>query len=326
MNNKQVAHLWANQSRPEAKGSSYFFRGSTVFSYGSHFPIARHFKGAVLFTTRSYSVTTSKHISITHGACHHLPVFHVDDVMVDPCGEHVTAYRERIAAATLELSRARSGHQFKLESLTRLVNEANDFCARFKFKTRFAVPGEAQIAEVKRKADEATAKKKAASSKRQAATLAHAIRSASGDLTQLEPLTQYTFGEKDELLESRPDLQAKVAAERVRRAAVAVEDWRNGKTDNIPHNGFALLRVWHFTGEDGDSMETSQGAIVPLPEVERAFRFVIAKRSTGWHRNGDTFKVGDFHLDAVNESGIVAGCHRIAWDEVERFAKGQGWL
>lgn len=30
-------------------------------------------------------------------------------------------------------------------------------------------------------------------------------------------------------------------------------------------------------------------------------------------------------LDAVNEFGIVAGCHRVSWAEADRFAMAQGW-
>jgi predicted Abi (CAAX) family protease len=65
---------------------------------------------------------------------------------------------------------------------------------------------------------------------------------------------------------------------------------------------------------------------VPLPEAEKAFRFAMIQRKRGWHRNGDQFKVGDYQLDAVNEQGVIAGCHRIGWDEIERFAKTQGWI
>lgn len=53
---------------------------------------------------------------------------------------------------------------------------------------------------------------------------------------------------------------------------------------------------------------------------------VTAMREKGWHRNGETFKVGNFQLDAVNAQGVVAGCHTILWDEIERFARTQGWV
>ena len=71
-----VAHLWANKSQDEAtnSGRSFFFRNDTIYSYGHHFPIAKHVqdesgRNFILFTERGYSNTTSKHIAITRSAC-----------------------------------------------------------------------------------------------------------------------------------------------------------------------------------------------------------------------------------------------------------------
>ena len=73
----QVAHLWANQLQDEARNSgNFYFNGSTIYSYGGHFPIAKHIElngqKAVLFTTRGYSNTTSKHIAVVRQAASHL--------------------------------------------------------------------------------------------------------------------------------------------------------------------------------------------------------------------------------------------------------------
>lgn len=75
----QVAHLWANQQQDSAKnsGHNFYFSGKTIYSYGSHFPIAKHAandkgEACVLFTERSYSNTTAKHIIATRQACRHL--------------------------------------------------------------------------------------------------------------------------------------------------------------------------------------------------------------------------------------------------------------
>jgi hypothetical protein len=72
----KVAHLWANKEQDEAtnSGRSFFFNRETIYSYGRHFPIAKHVQDQagndyILFTERGYSNTTSKHISITRGAC-----------------------------------------------------------------------------------------------------------------------------------------------------------------------------------------------------------------------------------------------------------------
>ena len=70
---------------------------------------------------------------------------------------------------------------------------------------------------------------------------------------------------------------------------------------------------------------TSHGARVPIEAAERTYKFAVAKRAAGWHRNGEQHEIGMYNLDAVNEQGIVAGCHRISWDEIERFAATQGW-
>jgi hypothetical protein len=73
-----IAHLFANKLQEEARTSnnSFFFRNNTIYSYGYHFPIAKHieFKGvqALLFTLRKYSNTTAKHINYVSQATNHL--------------------------------------------------------------------------------------------------------------------------------------------------------------------------------------------------------------------------------------------------------------
>lgn len=73
----QVSHLWANQLQESARNSgNYYFNGDSIYSYGSHFMIAKHHtnkqgKSVVLFTTRSYSNTTAKQIGVTRAACSH---------------------------------------------------------------------------------------------------------------------------------------------------------------------------------------------------------------------------------------------------------------
>lgn len=76
-----IAHMWANQTQHEAKyvGGNFFFVGDTIYSYGYHFPIAKHVtnsKGekAVLLTERTYSHTTSNHVMMVRHAASHLNI------------------------------------------------------------------------------------------------------------------------------------------------------------------------------------------------------------------------------------------------------------
>jgi hypothetical protein len=72
----ELCHKWANQEQESGRNAngSMYFNGSTIYSYGSHFPIAKHIvneqgQRAVLFTERSYSVTTEKHKSQVWMSC-----------------------------------------------------------------------------------------------------------------------------------------------------------------------------------------------------------------------------------------------------------------
>lgn len=275
MNNKEVAHLWANQSRPRATGSHFYFDGDTIYSYGAHFAIARHYKGVVLFTRSGRSNTTARHISITRSAASHLTRFAVIDPTTKPGRDDVKAYGEEVERLSMSAARARNP-AFHLEMLESAVKQANAFCEHFGFATRFTMPG--NIDELKAKAKLSAERERVATAKAQAKL----------EADEAEKITQWIAGEADCYVSSR-----------------------------IQH---VYLRA------KGENLETSKGARVPLGEAHKAYRFVRLQRVKGWRKNGEEFKVGDYHLDVVNEQGVVAGCHRITWAEIERFAVTQGWL
>jgi len=117
---------------------------------------------------------------------------------------------------------------------------------------------------------------------------------------------------------------AKDAAKRVKRekqqarkAKQNLAKWRAGdlnvSTYNLP-SGQTFLRVI------GDKVETSKGITLEMDEAKKALHFVMLKRDAGWHRNGDTYPIAGYQLDRVNGDGVVAGCHRIAWKELDRLA------
>jgi len=67
----EVAHLFngQNQSTATTQTRNFYFNGTRIYSYGSHFCIARFVDhNTLLFTERGYSNTTAKHIAITRSA------------------------------------------------------------------------------------------------------------------------------------------------------------------------------------------------------------------------------------------------------------------
>jgi hypothetical protein len=111
-------------------------------------------------------------------------------------------------------------------------------------------------------------------------------------------------------------IAAKEARQRERKARAMLREWLAGGDVSIYKlpNAAAFLRV------KGDVVETSKGVKIPLEEARAALAFVQSKRAEGWHRNGSTFPIAGYQLDAVNSEGVIAGCHRVSWKELQRFA------
>ncbi len=71
---QNVAHLFANKIQNEARTQTrnFYFYNDKIFSYGSHFCIAKHHNNELLFTLRGYSNTTCKHINHVYNASSHI--------------------------------------------------------------------------------------------------------------------------------------------------------------------------------------------------------------------------------------------------------------
>ena len=99
------------------------------------------------------------------------------------------------------------------------------------------------------------------------------------------------------------------------KAMADFEAWKSGADVWFPSHSFpTVFRV------ENDELVSSQGARVPLDDAKRAYRFATSKRAEAWRANGVTCPVGKYALDSISEAGIVAGCHRISWQEMERLA------
>lgn len=81
----EVAHVWATKPDYDVRSSNCYTRGDTIYSYGSHFPMARHLPdGSVAHTTRHYGATTSGHQWAVRHAVNHLKSIFVRDPVSSP--------------------------------------------------------------------------------------------------------------------------------------------------------------------------------------------------------------------------------------------------
>ncbi len=155
-----VAHLWAHKSQSEASNPyrNFYFYEDTIYSYGSHFPIATHIthkgKNAVLLTTRIYSVTTSGHRNCVADACRHLTVFRVKHPTSENRREQFEEYRERFAIFAGMYTRARVNKSIYFTYMRDAVEEANAFAKFFGLRCRLKMPKDlAKMEEECRKID-----------------------------------------------------------------------------------------------------------------------------------------------------------------------------
>jgi hypothetical protein len=124
----EIAHLWAHKTQEDARNAqgNFYFDGDTIYSYGSHFPIARHVKNgkgesAVLLTNRTWSNTTGGHVNLVRRSIPHgVPVFEVHDPTRDVKGEY-QAQRADVEARIKKLQAARPDNRYEYKVKTEKI-------------------------------------------------------------------------------------------------------------------------------------------------------------------------------------------------------------
>jgi hypothetical protein len=294
-----VAHVWAQQKQAEGRGSNFYFRDATIYSYGVHFPIARFVtndKGAraVLFTTRTYGMSTAKHLNYTRDALHGLdvPVFHVAHNELNRHADNRAAFEATAAKLYSKAARARSNAAWLQNECAATINHANRYAEFFGLAWNLAAPEFTPAA--------------------------------------MERARRLDYDSKAAKREETAARKAAYAAALV----LACDAWR---TFSRPPEGVyvnigdapTMLRVT----ADGQTVQTSRGAEAPLQHVRPALEFWrrSVRDSLTYNRagcaaiGGKAIELGMFTLDAINADGSIrAGCHEISRAEVERLAAALG--
>jgi hypothetical protein len=296
-NTGEVPHLWAHRTQEDARNGqgNLYFDGDTIYSYGGHFPIARHVvneagERAILFTTATYSVTTSGHCSAVRSAIPSgTPVFHIpslfngryngDQLTADDHASNLADYSERIEKHVITSARGRLSYakERNRDHAVRLRDEVFAYCAFFRLLT----PSIPEVLELDSEALSTSRKREA----RRAAEKAEQTKRERADaiIRQQELITR----------------------------------WRAGLCSGCFYDVPAMLRVV------GNEVETSQGARFPIANAKRGLALVRKVRKSGqpYARNGHTIHLGAYSIDRIEPDGTVkAGCHVVSWEEIELIA------
>ena len=287
-NNGQLAHVWAQQSQDSGKNQngSFFFTGSTIYSYGSHFPIAKFVAdNTVLFTTESYGITTAKHCNDTRRSISHCNIFTVPNVNITINSDHrytvettksnhkenVEHYKKSIAENVLKAAKARINKDFYNDQALRLCDELQAYNLYFKLRLKaYILPNK----------DELVLK---------AAKLAKAKKAA----------------------------KAKAHAKIKRDNLDKIAQWLAGENVSVPYSIDCMLRI------KGEEVQTSQRASFPLKHAYIALLMIerCVNNKESFVKNGKQIRLGHYSIDTIDINGNVkAGCHNIKYSAIKRIA------
>lgn len=293
-----VAHAWAHKTGKARNGFNIFYTGDTIYSYGTHFPIARHVKGVVLFTTQSYSTSTAKHKTIVWRACHHMKVFDVFDVMATRPAHHrenLEGMKYRFSQYLESATRRRLADyaEYDIKAAQNIATMYSEYAKTFGIRRKpLVIPDLETI-----KADMAARKVKQAKAARVA-------------------------------MAKREKAYAK-ECERIEREVIPA--WRAGENVHIPYSycGNAHLMRERCNANGLYYIETTGGARFPSTDARKAWPLLQRMKCSVERKGRDVvpttrIKLGDFSIDSFSEHGVRAGCHFVKWGEVERMATELG--
>jgi hypothetical protein len=318
----EIGHVWAQQKQQDGRndGGNYFFEGKTIYSYGSHFPIATFADAkTVLFTTRTYSITTSSHISLTRQALRGL------DVQVF----HVPALDAESGRGTYPTDN-RDAHKKNMDHYQATVT---DLLEKAKKSRKYT---EQLIGQAQGEYKEATAYHKWA--KLRTKLFAFPTTETIGErITAQRKTAKLASIRRAELQKIQDEQDARELA----LAPELLEVWRNHGTE-YKGEKFSTSRLFGLLRDQGDFLrihkengtraivETSRGVRVVvktdkkiLPVVADLFKLCLHCRTYQVCADDTTIAAlptieNLYSVRSIDEKGTVQiGCHRLAFSEIE---------
>lgn len=314
----KIAHLWAHQTQADARNpqGNFFFEGTTIYSYRRTWPIAKIYtkgkgkleKKLVLINSDTYSNTTSKQTHSVRSSVSHLDKVHIPIPVIDnpiQSTENLDYLFKQMDKFLAQAMRAQSLSTVEMHETTvrHLYNQAVKYNSFFKVVRKL----------------------------------------------KPMPLFDKAIARRNRLDQPDPLRDAKAyKAKQYREASLARKEERNQGEDYIKFcNSWNNLSKWEKHDEscrytyyqfglpvflrvskDGEEIETSQGASVPLRHARLLYWKINKLMQAGqtYQRNGHTVHVGHYPLDSIDlEGNVRIGCHKITFKTIYKLAEQLGW-
>lgn len=353
MNNSMVAHLWANEKQESAHGSNFYFEGESIYSYGRHFEVGRIVRNkrgekAYLINDTYCSSNTSKHQYYVREA---IPtgskVFYVGYNMSNTGNmAFVTGRLESIkdAIEKYKFARTELPYQnvwgafknlmgyiefFDMGTPQRLLKKsANEWLGtNHELSWKSDKIKREHVRELKRifqillnhQALEVLG------------TVIVIVDEVCGEGTWLkyrERVEKHRISREVQEVEKLRKLK-ELEEERSRDFYEKLEKWKSGELDFLHAcslTSYNKPNVWMRI--KGGIIETSKEIKIGIGEARRIWQVVSLLHRGGQFRHGLVEDVdgNKWSINRYENDILTAGCHRIAYSEMESIAKQLGWV
>jgi hypothetical protein len=307
-NSQECAHVWAAQSQESGRSggrSHFYFEGTTVFSYGAHFPIADFVRPKiVLFTTRDYSSTTSGHKwDVRRAIPDDVHVIECEDVLPQDGKDHrknIAGMFENLEQLALKQSKARVNDY--REQIKDQIQQIDAYTKLFKvYRTKRVQQLVDRIDDPLLWADVAN------------------VARAEASATERRNLIANRRRQEREAEQQRKDEEKLKSL-----APKAIGAWRKGErlvsdaqrsydVAGILHRLPVVLKL----SDDRTEIETSHGARISVDTAMRIWP-VIKRHET------PTESIDGYRPRGWDGDNLEIGCHQIPMSEMVRIAKELG--
>ncbi len=315
--NRQVAHIWAQGNRAEARGSNFRCNDNVLYSYGTCIAFIQD--GTAFVSSDNMTPTTGKQLSYARSALRNnytylsTPAFRYGSSAAPSPIDCIREAAQEHAETFKSVCRARSNMEWAIEHYTERRAVILDTAARFNVTDMPDMP------------------------------------EAAGDLK--EKARQFAAQDKQRRADETRRREERERAERIIDAGRR-DAWMQRGEGHFP-NSYRVRGEDYITLKPTVArmapnepliykVVTSQGAEAPLEHVIKALRFydsrvtewsypAVIEGDTEHHRptaaactpyatNGHRVPLGHFTLDSIDSQGNVkAGCHYFTAAEIARF-------
>lgn len=362
----EIGHVWAHQSQASGRTAtrqsrdsydtvnSVFFEGTTIYSYGKHYPMAQYVgvwkrknypeQRIYLMNSEDSTVTTQQHMSMVRRAIGYnggVKVFTVPSLGGNPLElseilfnlEH---YQEQFKAAwdkgikglkrlrlknierALEIHGVSDDYADCMVALTKGLSKQIN-------KHRINVPMDDEELKTYLKQCEVW----------QTEGDAKLAESQAKARATLQATRQREYEERQARWEEQRKQREADAALRAETLPTRVQAWRDNQATSNVLNYQEHQQVGTMLRIEGDNVRTSRDAVFPITHAYKAWLALqeimanapecqyegVPSDFVIWQRNGKSIKLGVYQIDKILKDGTVyAGCHIVKYDEILQLA------